>query len=161
MGLVHAACGDIATGREALSGVHRAWSRIGYRWRALEALNDIKRIDPRRMSDALLDGTSNVHRKMLVGEDRALARAGSQTSGAALRERFARRYDIKSLRLADILQLAVRGRSNEEIAHELGLAERTVKNKVIQLYGIVGVKSRGTNSRAELVARCVADIAAL
>jgi len=160
IGLVHAACGDIATGREALSGVHLAWSRIGYRWRALEALNDIKRIDPRRMPDWLLNGASNVHRKMLAGEERTLARAGNQTSGAALRERFARQYDIKSLRLADILQLAVRGRTNQEIAHELGLAERTVKNKVIQLYGIVGVVNRGTNSRAELVARCMADVAA-
>ncbi len=157
IGLVHAACGDIATGREALSGVHLAWSRIGYRWRALEALNDIKRIDPRRMPDWLLNGASNVHRKMLAGEERTSARAGNLTSGAALRERFARQYDIKSLRLADILQLAVRGRTNQEIAQELGLAERTVKNKVIQLYGIVGVVNRGTNSRAELVARCMAD----
>ena len=77
MGLVHAACGDIATGREVLSGVHLAWSRIGYRWRALEALNDIKRIDPRRMPDWLLNGASNVHHKMLAGNERTSTRAGN------------------------------------------------------------------------------------
>ncbi len=77
MGLVHAAGGDIASGREVLSGVHLAWSRIGYRWRALEALNDIKRIDPRRMPDWLLNGASNVHHKMLAGNERTSTRAGN------------------------------------------------------------------------------------
>jgi tetratricopeptide (TPR) repeat protein len=158
-GLVHAAGGDIASGRELLSGVHVAWSRIGYRWRALEALNDIKRIDPRRMPDWLLNGASNVHHKMLAGNERTSTQAGKQISGAELRERFARQYNI-SLPLADILQLTVRGRSNKEIALEVDDAERTVKNKVNRLYRIVGVKTSRATSRAKLVARCMADIAA-
>jgi DNA-binding NarL/FixJ family response regulator len=65
------------------------------------------------------------------------------------------------LQLAEILQLTVRGRSNEEIALEVrGNSARTVKNKVNQLYRIVGVKTSKTTSRAKLVARCMADIAA-
>jgi ATP/maltotriose-dependent transcriptional regulator MalT len=77
-----------------------------------------------------------------LDEERMLARAGNQMSGAMLRERFARQYNIKSSRLAHILQLAVRGRSNEEIAHELNLAPRTVKMNMMELYQIVGVKTR-------------------
>jgi DNA-binding CsgD family transcriptional regulator len=158
-GLVHAACGDVATGREVLSGVHLAWSRIGYRWRALEALNDIKHIDPRRMPDWLLNGANNVHHKMLARNERTSNQAGKEISGAELRERFAQQYDIP-LRLAEILQLTVRGRSNKEIALEVDGSERTVKNKVNRLYRIVGVKTSGANSRAKLVARCMSDIAA-
>jgi tetratricopeptide (TPR) repeat protein len=159
IGLVHAACGDVAIGRGVLSGVHLAWSRLGYRWRAIDALNDIKRIDPRRMPDWLLNGASNVHHQMLAGNERTSTRAGNEISGVELKERFARQYNI-SLSLADILQLTVRGRSNKEIALEVDDAERTVKNKVNQLYRIVGVKTSRANSRAKLVARCMADIAA-
>ena len=160
MGLVQAACGDVAIGRGVLSGVHLAWSRLGYRWRALEALNDIKRIDPRRMPEWLLNEASTVHHKMLAGTERTSNRAGNEISGVELRERFARQYDI-DLKLADILQLTVRGRTNKEIALEVpGNSERTVKNKVNRLYRIVGVKTSAANSRAKLVARCMADIAA-
>jgi tetratricopeptide (TPR) repeat protein len=52
--LVQAACGDNTTARQSLSDAHRAWSRIGFRWRALEALDDIKRLDPRRTPDGVL-----------------------------------------------------------------------------------------------------------
>jgi DNA-binding CsgD family transcriptional regulator len=161
IGLVDAAGGDIASGRQILSAVHVAWSRIGYRWRALEALNDIRRIDPRRMPDWLLNGANDTHHKMLAGNERMSTQAaGKQISGAELRERFARQYDI-SLHLAEILQLTVRGRSNEEIALEVrGNSARTVKNKVNRLYRIVGVKTSRATSRAKLVARCMADIAA-
>jgi tetratricopeptide (TPR) repeat protein len=160
IGLVDAAGGDIASGRQILSAVHVAWSRIGYRWRALEALNDIQRIDPRRMPDWLLNGANDMHHKMLAGNERTSTQAGKQISGAELRERFARQYDI-SLQLAEILQLTVRGRSNEEIALEVrGNSARTVKNKVNRLYRIVGVKTSRATSRAKLVARCMADIGA-
>jgi DNA-binding CsgD family transcriptional regulator len=159
IGLVHAACGDIATGRASLSGAHRAWSRIGYRWRALEALNDLKRCDPRRrrIGDGVLNTTSHVHRQQLVGADRMPHRSTGRISDVALRERCARRYNITT-GMANILQQAVQGSSNKEIASDIGLAERTVKNKIIKLYGIVGVKHRGMTSRAELVARCMTDI---
>jgi DNA-binding NarL/FixJ family response regulator len=97
---------------------------------------------------------------MLAGTERASNRAGNEISGVELRERFARQYDI-DLKLADILQLTVRGRTNKEIALEVpGNSERTVKNKVNRLYRIVGVKTSAANSRAKLVARCMADIAA-
>jgi DNA-binding CsgD family transcriptional regulator len=98
-----------------------------------------------------------MHRQRLVGGDCTPRRAAGQMSGAVLRERFARRYGIES-RMADILQRAVRGESNDEISRGTGLARRTVKNKIIQLYRIVGVINRGATSRAELVARCTAEV---
>ena len=163
LGLVHAACGDIASGRASLSGAHRAWSRLGYRWRALEALNDLKRIDPRRRriaDDGVLNSTSDVHRQQLVAADRTPHRATGRISDVALRERCARRYNI-STSMAKVLQQALQGSSNKEIASDVGLAERTVKNKMLKLYGIVGIKHRGMTSRAELVARCMTDTALL
>jgi tetratricopeptide (TPR) repeat protein len=163
LGLVQAACGDIAAGRASLSGAHRAWSRLGYRWRALEALNDLKRIDPRRRriaDDGVLNSTSDVHRQQLVATDRTPHRATGRISDVALRERCARRYNITTS-MANVLQQALQGSSNKEIASDIGLSERTVKNKVLKLYGILGIKHRGMTSRAELVARCMTDTALL
>jgi DNA-binding NarL/FixJ family response regulator len=112
------------------------------------------------MPDWLLNGANNMHHKMLAGNERTSTQAGKQISGVELRERFARQYDIP-LQLAEILQLTVRGHSNKEIALEVpGNSARTVKNKVNRLYRIVGVKTSGATSRAKLVARCMADIAA-
>ncbi|MEV4253564.1 response regulator transcription factor [Spirillospora sp. NPDC049652] len=47
-----------------------------------------------------------------------------------------------SAREADVMRLIVRGRSNGEIAKELFLAEKTVKNHVNRIYAKLGVPSR-------------------
>lgn len=48
-----------------------------------------------------------------------------------------------SAREAEVMRLIVQGRSNSEIAGQLFLAEKTVKNHVNRIYAKLGVTSRG------------------
>jgi len=151
--LTAAALGDTRGARVALGRVHRAWSSIGHRWRARETLTDINRIDPKRARKEYLAAADEIHRDSLIAgyAQGALNRRSAPTVGR--RERFALRYDLNP-RMADILNLVVQGRSNKDIAAAVSLSERTVKNKVCQLYRVVGVTQPRQIGRAELIARC-------
>ena len=52
-------------------------------------------------------------------------------------------------RQKEVLALVCQGNRNKEIAHQLGLSERTIKWYISQLFLIFGV-----SSRTELVAFC-------
>jgi len=49
---------------------------------------------------------------------------------------------VLNSRQAEILRLVSRGKRNKEIAHQIGLSERTVKWYISQLFLIFGVSNR-------------------
>jgi len=154
--LIGAALGDARDARVSLGRVHRAWLRIGHRWRARETLTDINRIDPKRARDQFLTASDESHGRAFPAEHSHAALNRKITRGR--REHLALRYDLDS-RMANILNLVVQGQSNKAIAAAVSLSERTVKNKVCQLYRVVGVtQPAGQMSRAELIVKCTASV---
>lgn len=154
--LIGAALGDARDARVRLGRVHRAWLRIGHRWRARETLTDINRIDPKRARDQFLSASDESHRLPFASEHSHSALSRRVTRGR--REHLALRYDLDS-RMANILNLVVQGQNNKDIAAAVSLSERTVKNKVCQLYRVVGVtQPAGQMSRAELIVKCTAAV---
>jgi tetratricopeptide (TPR) repeat protein len=151
--LIGAALGDKRGARVTLGRVHRAWSRIGHRWRARETLTDINRIDPKRARDQFLTASDEVHRQSHPTGYSQAALNRRSTAARGRREHLALRYDLDS-RMANILNLVVQGRSNKDIAAAVTLSERTVKNKVCQLYRVVGITTAAQMKRAELIVRC-------
>ena len=51
--------------------------------------------------------------------------------------------ELLSVREAELMDLIARGQSNGEVAAELFLSEKTVKNHVNRIYAKLGVTSRG------------------
>ena len=49
---------------------------------------------------------------------------------------------ILSVRQAEVLTLLSEGHSNKEIRHRLGIAERTVRSHLTELFGLLGADSR-------------------
>jgi DNA-binding NarL/FixJ family response regulator len=97
------------------------------------------------VSDAL-DGANPLSRaavSALVGAVRQERgqRAASETPPSARHPRPPAGHGL-STREAEVMGLIVRGRSNGEIARQLFLAEKTVKNHVNRIYAKLGVTSR-------------------
>ncbi len=67
--------------------------------------------------------------------------------GRGLAERGARPRFGLTRREDEVLRLIARGRSNAEIAHELGITEQTVKGHLWRLYRKLGVSNRTAAAR--------------
>jgi RNA polymerase sigma factor (sigma-70 family) len=133
-----------------------------------DAIGAIRRRDPRARLIALTtyDGEDDVESAMTAGAMGYLLKGvRPEELVAAIEEVHAGRRHIPSeiaARLADrnalepltvreqqILELLVRGRSNQDIAADLKITERTVKNHLTRLFAKLGVESR---TQAALVA---------
>jgi len=70
--------------------------------------------------------------------------AGKSHIPAAIAEKLAERMGVEELtpREMDVLEQIVAGKSNKEIAEELGVSEATVKTHINSLLGKLGVTDR-------------------
>jgi DNA-binding NarL/FixJ family response regulator len=96
----------------------------------------------------LLTGKDSQEGSGGLGATRALGRLdhSSFTAGALIKSvREVNRAGLGlSNREAEIMDLIASGRSNGEIARELFLSEKTVKNHVNHIYSKIGISNRGT-----------------
>lgn len=108
-----------------------------------------------RTTDAPADALSHMARVFLLGGDTDRTGSGgacgrldhsSFTAGELVKSvREAIRAGLGlSNREAEIMELIASGRSNGEIARELFLSEKTVKNHVNHIYAKIGISNRGT-----------------
>lgn len=86
---------------------------------------------------------SPVAASALVGAVQRDGAAAAKPAGADVGSRPARDEFGLSVREGEVMDLIAQGRSNGEIAAELFVAEKTVKNHVNRIYAKLGVASRG------------------
>lgn len=110
--------------------------------------------DPAHLRDALFAGAKGylIHGRFdpteLASAMRALAAEDismmSVIAGGILAEsgRTASKMSELTKRELEILKLVQRGRRNREIAHEMGIEEKTVKNHINNIYSKLGIESR-------------------
>lgn len=110
--------------------------------------------DPAHLRDALFAGAKGylIHGRFdpteLASAMRALAAEDISMmpviAGGILAEsgRTASKMSELTKRELEILKLVQRGRRNREIAHEMGIEEKTVKNHINNIYSKLGIASR-------------------
>jgi DNA-binding NarL/FixJ family response regulator len=77
----------------------------------------------------------------LVAAIRHVAAGGSTFSAAELRQARAGLVTLTP-REREVVRLVIEGRSNDEIAHQLGAARKTIEKHLLQLFERLGVASR-------------------
>src|SRR5438874_2499669 len=85
--------------------------------------------------------------RILIADDHAVVRQGLRTflsldPGIEIVGEAEDGAEAVSERETDVLRLLAQGRANKEIAHELQIAERTVKSHVSNILGKLGLQSR-------------------
>ena len=81
----------------------------------------------------------------------ALANSFKEAKNKVIKELFEDNYDYGlSKRELEIAKLAVLNRSNQEIADELYLSERTIKNHLNRIYDKLGILGTERNKKARL-----------
>ena len=76
---------------------------------------------------------------------------GNGDSGIVLVEEVVKNYDI-SQREEEIIKLLIRGLSNQQIADDLYISEKTVKNHLYHIYRKLGI-----SNRLQLINKCIDD----
>ena len=131
---------DAATGTEVL---------------VLTSFSDFARIDAAIEAGAVGSLLKDAEPDVLLDGIRAVARGGSPLDPRAARRLLSRRstaagpapsedVDVAALspREAEVLRLVVEGLLNKQIAHRLGITERTVKAHLTSAYQRIGVADR-------------------
>ncbi|MCG5215169.1 response regulator transcription factor [Streptosporangium sp. KLBMP 9127] len=92
--------------------------------------------------EELVEGVRTVHRGESAVAPRLLTRLIGTFVRASRPARAPARLDVLTDREREVLQLIGYGRSNAEIAGELGVSPSTVKNHVTSLFGKIGARDR-------------------
>ena len=145
---------DLKTVEEILSGIRRAspGSKVAV-LTAFDNLHYLKALS-RLGIDAYVHKSSSSEELLATIE--SLSLRGGQNAVVSMPRALLERLDEEpagglSEREMEVLVLAARGLSNEEIARELSLALATVKRHLANIYQKVGVRSRSEAVRMALI----------
>lgn len=128
----------------AHAGMAIATARLAARDRELATLRERDRLS-RQVQEAVSHALVGMIAEARAGADRATDLATARATFGSLEASAAAALgEVRQLtpRERDVLRLMVEGLANKEIAHRLGLSEKTVKTHVSSVLGKLGVADR-------------------
>jgi DNA-binding CsgD family transcriptional regulator len=143
-GLIHLAAGGTTRAREALSEAATGWAERRRAWEGVGALIDLSEVHLRanRPADAIEVAERASATAAAMGARPLVERASLAIAAARARHPRTEPWEPLTSREFEVARLVAAGRTNPEIAEELGISTRTVGSHMEHILARLGVGRR-------------------